>query len=275
MTRYSRILTMQDISCVGQCSMTVALPILSACGQEVCVLPTAVLSSHTGGFRNPTVRNLCEDIPAVCGHWQREGIDFDYIYTGYLGSIREVEHARKIGRTLRAPGGLLIVDPAMADHGRLYKGFDDAYAKAMASFCREADILMPNITEAAMMSGMEYRESYDEGYIAELIAGLKAPVVVLTGVSYEPDTTGVAVARQGQIRYYSHKRIGKSYHGTGDIFASAFVGALAAGKDVDRAARIAADFTCRCIENTYAAPAHWYGVKFETALPELIRMVRE
>ena len=275
MMRYSRILTMQDISCVGQCSMTVALPILSACGQEVCVLPTAVLSSHTGGFKNPVVRDLSEDIPAVCDHWKREGIDFDYICTGYLGSIREIEHAKMIGRTMRAPGGMLIVDPAMADHGKLYRGFDEHYAAAMKSLCEEADILMPNITEAAMMSGMEYREEYDEAYIEALINGLKAPVVILTGVSYDPESTGVVVAREGKIRHYSHKRIAKSYHGTGDIFASAFVGALASGKDLDRAAQIAADYTCRCIENTFEAPAHWYGVKFETALPELMRMIQE
>ena len=271
MMRYSRILTMQDISCVGQCSMTVALPILSACGQEVCVLPTAVLSSHTGGFKNPVVWDLSEDIPAVCAHWKREGIDFDVICTGYLGSIREIEHAKMIGRTMRAPDGMLIVDPAMADHGKLYRGFDEHYAAAMKSLCEEADILMPNITEAAMMSGMEYREEYDEAYIEALVNGLKAPVVILTGVSYDRESTGVVVAREGKIRHYSHKRIAKSYHGTGDIFAAAFVGALASGKDLDRAAQIAADYTCLCIENTYEAPAHWYGVKFETALPELSR----
>lgn len=270
---YRRILTMQDISCVGQCSMTVALPILSACGQEVCILPTAVLSSHTGGFRDPHIRNLCEDIPAVWSHWQREGIDFDYIYTGYLGSLQEVSLARQIGETMKSPGGCLIVDPAMADHGKLYKGFDDAYAAAMTELCRCADIIIPNITEAAMMTGLPYRESYDEAYIESLVRGLDAPCVILTGVSYEPDKTGIVVAQRGELRYYSHRRIGKSYHGTGDIFASAFVGALASGKELYRAAQIAADFTCKCIENTDAAPAHWYGVKFETALPDLIRML--
>lgn len=266
---------MQDISCAGQCSTTVALPILSACGQEVCILPTAVLSSHTGGFQAPHIRNLSEDVPAICAHWQREGIDFDYIYTGYLGSIREIGYAEQTVAGLLAPGGTLVVDPAMADHGKLYRGFDEAYADAMKGLCARADIIMPNITEAAMMSGLPYRECYDEAYISELIAGLHAPCVVLTGVSCRPEETGVVVARDGQMRYYAHKRVGKSYHGTGDIFASAFVGALACGKELSQAARIAADYTCRCIENTFAAPAHWYGVKFETALPDLIRLLSE
>ena len=128
---YKRILTMQDISCVGQCSMTVALPILSACGHEVCILPTAVLSSHTGGFQAPHIRNLSGDIPAICDRWKRENIDFDYIYTGYLGSMEEIGYAVQLASEMRAPGGKLIVDPAMADHGKLYRGFDEAYADAM------------------------------------------------------------------------------------------------------------------------------------------------
>lgn len=272
---YKRILTMQDISCVGQCSMTVALPILSACGQEACILPTAVLSSHTGGFRNPHIRDLSGDIPGIRGRWKEEGIDFDYICTGYLGSTQEIEYAREIGASMRSPGSMLIVDPAMADHGKLYRGFDTQYAEQMKKLCAEADIILPNITEAAMLTGMPYREVYGEEYITELVKRLDASCVILTGVSYAPEETGVVVAEQGSVRYYSHKRIGKSYHGTGDIFAAAFVGALACGKECCRAAQIAADFTCRCIENTFTAPAHWYGVKFETALPELIRMLYE
>ena len=272
---YKRILTMQDISCVGQCSMTVALPILSACGHEVCILPTAVLSSHTGGFQAPHIRNLSGDIPAICDRWKRENIDFDYIYTGYLGSMEEIGYAVQLASEMRAPGGKLIVDPAMADHGKLYRGFDEAYADAMKQLCARADIVIPNITEAAMLTGLPYLESYDEAYISQLVHKLQAPNVVLTGVSYRPGETGVVVAKAGDIQYYAHKRIGKNYHGTGDIFASALVGAAACGKELAQAARIAADYTCKCIENTFAAPAHWYGVKFETALPDLIQMLRQ
>lgn len=273
---YKRILTIQDISCVGQCSMTVALPILSACGVETCILPSAVLSTHTGGFQKPVVRDLTEDIPAVWDHWKREKIDFDAVYTGYLGSIRQIEMVKEIIADRKAAGGITVVDPAMADHGKLYSGFDSAYAEAMTGLCREADIILPNITEACMMTGHPYREKYDAAYIAQLMDQLSRQnhgVIVLTGVSFEPGETGAMLREKGKDHYYSHEKIPQSYHGTGDIFASAFVGACMQGKTCEEAVRIAADFTALCIHNTYQDPAHWYGVKFETALPSLIRML--
>lgn len=273
--QYKRVLTIQDISCVGQCSMTVALPILSACGQETCILPSAVLSTHTGGFQRPAVRDLTDSLPEIRRHWQREGITFDAIYTGYLGSVQAIEYASQIMDTMLAPGGKIIVDPAMADHGKLYKGFDDTYAEAMGALCRRADVMLPNITEAAMMTGLPYRESYDESYIRELLQKLGGRDVVLTGVGFEPEKTGYALRTENSTAYYHHPKVGRNYHGTGDIFASCFTGVWLGGKDMFTAARIAADFTCKCIENTFHDPAHWYGVKFETALPELIKMLEE
>jgi len=272
---YKRILTVQDISCVGQCSMTVALPILSACGQEVCILPSAVLSSHTGGFGKPTFRDLSVDIPAIRAHWESAGITFDAILTGYLGNCQLIQEAMDVRESLMNPGGCLVVDPAMADHGKLYAGFDEEYVEKMKGYCQTADILIPNITEAAMLTGVPYQENYDEMYIRELIEGLNAPCIVLTGVSYHPEYTGVVVADHGIISYYTHRKIGKSYHGTGDIFAAAFVGALMNDCTPGQAAKIAADFTYSCIEKTYRNPAHWYGVKFETALPELIKTLNK
>ena len=272
--QYRRILTVQDISCLGQCSMTVALPILSACGQETVILPSALLSSHTGGFGKPHVRDLTADLPAVLQHWKDNNIDFDTICTGYLGSIREIELMEEIFDGFTASGGKRVVDPAMADHGKLYSGFDNAYAAAMKGLCEKADVIIPNITEAAMMADLPYREEYDESYIRTLVEGLKAPCVVLTGVSYRSDETGVVVAENGAIRYHSHKRLPKNYHGTGDIFAAAFVGAWSSGKELFDAAVIASEFTKRCIEKTYENPAHWYGVKFEPCLGELIEMLK-
>ena len=146
--KYNRILTIQDISCLGQCSMTVALPILSACGQETVILPSAVLSTHTGGFTKPHIRDLTEDLPGIQAHWLREGIRFDAIYTGYLGSIRQIGMVADMMDTLPVPGGKIIVDPAMADHGKLYSGFDAAYVEAMKALCAKADVLLPNLTEA-------------------------------------------------------------------------------------------------------------------------------
>ena len=270
---YKRILTIQDISCVGQCSMTVAMPILSACGHETCILPTAVLSTHTGGFTMPAIRDLTDHIPAVCAHWEKEGIRFDGIYIGYLGSIRQIGMVAELAEKLTVPGGKLIVDPAMADHGKLYKGFDLAYAEAMGNLCRKADVILPNITEACMLTGTEYRESFDESFVLGLVEKLHSmgiPCVILTGVGYAPGETGVLISRNGQVHRYAHPKIGRPYHGTGDIFASALTGAWLSGKELEDAAQIAADFVCQCIRNTIGDENHPYGVKFETALPYLI-----
>ncbi len=273
---YPKVLTIQDISCVGQCSLTVALPILSAAGLETCILPSAVLSTHTAGFTGFTVRDLTEDIPAIAAHWRREKIAFDAIYTGYLGSTEQIAHVREIFDTLLKRGGLTIVDPAMADNGKLYPAFDAAYVEAMKGLVSGADIILPNITEACFLTDTEYRETYDEAYIACLLDRLTAggaKTVVLTGVGYAPDKTGVVVREGSETRYYEHRRIAKGCHGTGDVYASAFVGALMNGFTRYDAAVLAADYTVKCIEITQGDADHWYGVKFELELPGFIRML--
>lgn len=272
---YKRILTIQDISCIGQCSMTVALPILSACGHETCILPTAILSTHTGGFGKPAVRHLSDSMTDMWHHWKQNGIAFDAILVGYLGSVEAIRSAAEIMDALLAPGGVTIVDPAMADHGKRYSGLTEEYARAMADLCRKADIILPNVTEASMFSGLPYREELDETYTTQLLDTLGHKCVVLTGTGYADGETGVIVREGERQQHYSHSRIGGSYHGTGDIFAACFTGALMQEKSLWDAVKIAADFTCKCIENTNAAPAHWYGVKFETALPELIRLLQK
>lgn len=271
---YQRVLTIQDISCVGQCSMTVALPILSACGLETAILPSAVLSTHTGGFTGFTVHDLTEEFPGIRRHWERDGIVFQGAVTGYLGSTKQVEYVEDIFRSRIVPGGKIIVDPAMADNGKLYPGFDDVYAAAMGRLCRGADAIVPNITEACILTGVPYAETYDEAYVEKLVEGLAAlgaKNVVLTGVSYAPEETGVLVWDGETARYYRHRKITKSYHGTGDIYTAALAGAWFRGKELFQAAKIAADYTVSCIERTVDDPGHWYGVKFELALPELIK----
>ena len=267
-----RILTVQDISCVGQCSLTVALPILSACGLECCVLPTAMLSTHTA-FRHFTNRDLTDEMAGIRKVWEKENLRFDAISTGYLGSAQQVAEVKAIMRSCLYPGAVRIVDPAMADNGRLYPAFDGDFVAAMRELCREADVILPNLTEACLLSGQSYRENYDEGYIAELLAALCEAVgsrtVVLTGIGYREGKTGVLVSENGSTDYYEHERLARSCHGTGDVYASVFTGALMRGSTVSRAARIAADFTVGCIENTVGDPAHWYGVNFEGMLPEL------
>lgn len=268
---YKRILTIQDISCVGQCSLTVALPVLSACGHETCVLPTALLSTHTGGFGKPAILPLSNALPAIVNHWKENEINFDMILTGYLGSISAIHTAMEIMETMRSPGGVCVVDPAMADHGRLYSGFDGDYVREMTKLCKKADIILPNLTEAALLSGAAYQDRADEDYARELLKTLHNERVIVTGVGEED--TGLLLWDGGEVRRYAHPRLPGSFSGTGDLFAAAFAGALAAEKGLHESAKIAADFTYRCIQCTAAEPAHWYGVKFEPVLPELMRML--
>ena len=273
---YQRILTIQDISCVGQCSLTVALPILSAAGMETCILPSAVLSTHTAGFSGFTVRDLTEDIPAIAAHWAKEGIRFDAVYTGYLGSTEQIDYVKDIIRTRGTEHAVSIVDPAMADNGKLYPAFNDAYVEAMKTLAFSADIILPNITEAVFLTGAEYREQYDAQYIDDLMNRMTAAgakTIVLTGVGYAEGKTGVMVQEDGKRSYYEHRKIAKGCHGTGDVYASAFVGALLQGMKAFDAAKLAADYTLACIEATQGDAEHWYGVKYELVLPEYIRML--
>jgi len=275
---YKRVLTIQDISCVGQCSMTVALPIVSACGVETAVLPSAVLSTHTAGFSGFTVRDLADDMPGIRKHWVKEGIKFDAVYTGYLGSAEQVDYVLDIARDCRKENFSLIVDPAMADHGKLYPAFDMAYVEAMKKLCAAADYLLPNITEACFLCGAEYKTEYDEAYVMEIVKALSdmgVKNVILTGVSYAPDKTGIVVYRNGELEYYEHEFLPNSCHGTGDIYASAFTGALVRGKDAFESAKIAADYTLECIRYTADDPSHWYGAKFEPVLGKLIEAVNK
>lgn len=273
---YKRVLTIQDISCFGQCSLTVALPIISACGHETAILPSAVLSTHTAGFSGFTFRDLTDDMPGISAHWKKEGVDFDAFYTGYLGSKKQIDFVLDIFKTNGREGALKIVDPAMADGGKLYPAFDMNYVNEMKRLCFDADIILPNITEACFLTGYEYREEYDEEYIKGLLNKLAengAKTVILTGVGYTADTTGVCVFEKGEYHYYRHEKLTRSCHGTGDVYASAFVGALLSGQDCRTAAKTAADYTVLCMKKTADDESHTYGVKFEKAIPLLVKMV--
>ena len=269
---YKRILTIQDVSCLGQCSITVALPILSACGHETCILPTALLSAHTA-FQNPYIRQLSDTMPGIQEHWTRENISFDAVYTGYLGSVEAIRETIRIVDRFLKPGGIFIVDPAMADFGSLYTGFDDAYAVEMKKLCERADIILPNITEASIMTGLPFREQPTEAYVNELLTALNHPCTILTGAGYRQDETGAAVLNHGKRFDYRHEKSMRVCHGAGDLFASCFVGAYLRGKTIEQAVKIAADLVCCSIRNTEDDQEHWYGVKFETVIPQLIQML--
>lgn len=272
-----RVLTIQDISCLGKCSLTIALPVISALGTETVILPTAVLSTHTM-FQGFTCKDLSDQIVPIKEHWKKEGITFDAVYTGYLGTVEQIDLMKDLFDEFRGPQTLIIVDPVMADNGKLYPAFDMDYVKKNTELCAKADIIVPNITEASFMTGMDYREEYDESYVKELLSRLNefgARISVLTGVSLEKGKTGIMGydRETGEYYVYQNRRIDAAYHGTGDLFSSTCVGQIMKGRDWRDAMRIAADYTAHTIEVTMQNPGKpWYGVDFEKTLPDLIRM---
>ena len=273
-----RLLTIQDISCVGQCSLTVALPIISACGIETAVLPSAVLSTHTAGFSGYTFRDLTDDMPQISAHWKQENLTFDAIYTGYLGSTKQRDYVADIFAENGKENCIKIVDPAMADGGKLYPGFDAEFVEAMKGLCAKADYIIPNITEASFLTGIEYKTEYDRAYIDLIIEKLMllgCKNIILTGVSYAEGRTGIVVYENNKYMYYEHEFLPKSCHGTGDIYASAFTGALMRGKSAYDSAKIAAQYTLECIRATAEEENHWYGVKFEPVIYKLIQLINE
>lgn len=276
-----RIVSIQDISCVGKCSLTVALPIISAMGVECGIVPTAVLSVHTA-FDSFTFDDLTDQIEPISKSWKDNKVDFDAIYTGYLGSFEQLEIVSRFFDDHRGDDTLIFVDPAMADNGALYKGFTPEFARAMgAVVCSKADIIDPNITEAAFMLGAEYREegNYDEGYVRELLQGLHglgAKKAVLTGVSLEPGKCGVYGYDGESDEYFSYfnELVDARFHGTGDVFSSTAVGALMNGFSLDKALAIAADYTVASIKTTIGHADHnWYGVDFESEIPYLLKLL--
>ena len=272
-----RIVSIQDISCLGKCSLTVALPIISAMGVEACVVPTAVLSTHTGGFKGFTFHDLTQEIAPIADHWQKEGISFDAIYTGYLGSFEQIDLVSQFFDRFGGDGTILYVDPAMADDGKLYPGFTPEFAKTMGKLCGKADVIVPNLTEASFMLGIDYvGDDYDEAYIRKVLkdlTGLGCRTAVLTGVCLEPGKIGAMAYDSATDTYssYYNEKLPVRFHGTGDVFASACVGALMNGRDLAGALKVAVDYTLECIRETQKDPdANWYGVNFESAIPMLV-----
>ena len=269
-----KLLSIQDISCYGQCSLTVALPLISACGIETAVLPSAVLSAHTGGFKKITFRDLTDDMPAIMKSWQANDIRFDAFYTGYVCE-KQISPILEIFNKCATPGALHFVDPVMGDDGLLYSGFTEDFPLKLRTLCENADYLLPNLTEAALLLGEKpHLKDYDQPYIEGLLRNLHslgAKNIILTGVSFDPDKLGVAIYDGKTVFYDFNPRQPRSSPGTGDVFASSFIGAIMRGKNALEAASLAADIVCIAMQNT--PPDHWYGVSFETAIPVLIKRV--
>lgn len=281
-----RILTVQDISCVGKCSLTVALPIISAMGVETCVLPTSVLSTHTA-FKGFTFRDLTSDLEKIMNHWQEEKITFDAVYTGYLGSIDQIDLMSELFDTF-GKSALRIVDPCMADNGKLYSGFTQDYAYAMAKLCEKANIIVPNLTEASYLLGCPYETEYDFDYIKNMLldlSSLGAQKVLLKGIEFQDDPDemkgvkgkigiGAYDSETKKFSWYFHKKMDQSFHGTGDIFASVLTGAVMREIPFERAYPLAADFVVESIKATLShADWNWYGVDFESVFPYLLKRI--
>ena len=282
-----RVLTVQDISCVGKCSLTAAIPVISAMGIEVCPLPTAILSNHTA-FSSFSFLDLTDKIPEILNEWKKQGFHFDAIYTGYLGSIKQIDLVHKIFDEFAQNDTLVVIDPCMADNGKLYTGFSQDFVKQMAKLCGRANVILPNMTEACFLVNQDYdflvqtNESITK-LMAKLLS-LGAKQVILKGVEFSKEKIGVAYCSQKlfdnnfstnennmeDMNIYFHHRYDENFHGTGDVFASAVTGALVLKKDIKDAVKIACDFVQESIECTLLNPNYnWYGVDFESALRNL------
>ena len=274
-----RILTVQDISCIGKCSLTVALPIISSMGVEVAALPTAVLSTHTH-FKNFTYRDLTEDLLPIKEHWEKENFDFEAIYTGYLGSYEQIYILEKFFKDLKTEKNFIFIDPVMGDNGKLYTGFNQEFATRMKELCSKADIIVPNLTEVSYMLQTEYKEKYSEKEIKKLLiklSDLGPKRVVITGVSFKENELGVMSYNKETKEFFKYfkERIDVKYHGTGDIFASTLLGALVNEMSLEESLQVATDYVWECIKVTYdEKKENAYGTDFEKVLPKLIESIK-
>ena len=275
-----RIMTIQDISCVGKCSLTVALPVISAAGIETSVLPTAVLSTHTA-FPSFTFKDLTDEIRPIGDTLKSLNIDFDALYTGYLGSARQVQFVEEFIDKFKTDDTFVMVDPAMADNGKMYSGFTEDFADSMAHLCGKADLIVPNLTEASLMLHIPYVEKYDEEYIKEVLVkltGLGAKAAAISGVSFNEKEIGFYLydSITKEFSYYFNEKLPVLYHGTGDVFASSALAGKVKGLSIHDSLVLATDFTLEAMKYTIKDEnSRFYGVNFEEALPFLIEKIKK
>ena len=275
-----RLVTVQDISCLGKCSLTASIPIIAASGLEPVALPTAVLSTHSGaGFKDFTFKDLTEDMEGIIGHWQKLSLSFDAMYSGYLGSIEQLDIVARFFGEFKTENNLVFIDPVMGDEGRLYHGFDEDFVKKMYSFCSHADIICPNVTEACFLTGIPYKEEHDEEYARHLafkLADTGAKVIVITGVTLGTKYGALCLdTKTGSIHTHYRSKIPGIYYGTGDIFASVLCSALTLAKPLKEALDMAIDFVHDSIANTQdEREKYYYGVKFEQCLGKITETVK-
>ena len=269
-----RLVTIQDLSCIGRCSLAVAMSIVPAMGVETAVLPTAILSTHTA-FDSFTFLDFTPEAEKIMGEWKKLGMEFDAVYIGYLGSVQLIELTKRFLSIFRRPEMKVILDPAFGDHGTLYTGFDMTYVEGIRSLCREADVILPNVTEACMLLDIPFAEDAAMTEIlrrrsSELLEGRLKDVLI---TSCRFDTGHIGLLCTGEANFaYPHECLSLACHGSGDVFASVFSGLATLGWALQPAAQLAADFTCDCIRHSmHCADHRWYGVDYEAMIPQLIR----
>ena len=280
--KVKRVVSIQDISCFGKCSLTVAIPVMSVMEIETAVIPTAVLSTHTGsGFEGYTYHDLSDDILPIAEHWKKYNLKFDAVCTGYLGSIDQINIMKKFFEIFGKDDTVIFVDPVMGDNGKMYAGFTMEFVEKMKGLCACADVITPNITEASLLLGDEYK---DKGYnkediekVLKRLANLGAKKIILTGICFSQNEQGTAFydSTNGSMGFYMTENIPGIFHGTGDLFSAAAAGMLVNGGSIESACKTAADFVVESIKATLPEKEkYWYGVSFEKALPMLIERVK-
>ena len=277
-----RVAAIHDMSGFGRCSLTVAIPILSAMGIQCCPLPTAFLSTHTGGFEGFTFLDMTDELPKVAAHWKSLGLGFQAVYSGFLGSERQIAIVEDFLREFRGPDTVAVIDPVMGDHGAVYQTYTPAMCAGMTRLSELADVITPNLTEAALLLDIPYGElPVGEAGCREIVERLSLDgrrSVVLTGASTAPELTGAMCfdARTGQTEAVQTQRVPQEFHGTGDVFASVLTGALVQGASLPDAVRQAVDFVRACAERTARAGIPMReGVEFEPLLRLLTPPVDE
>ena len=274
---YPQIMAINDLSGVGKCSLTVALPILSCMGNTVAALPTAVLSTHTGGLEGYTYRDLTADMMDVARHWAGLSLHFDAIYSGWLGSSMQEEIVSRIIDMFKEDQPFIFVDPVMGDHGKLYSTYTMDRVEGMRKLCQKANLISPNVTEAYLLLGETYShaalQAQEAKQLCQRLAGLGARYIVVTGLSTCEGNIGAAAwdALAQSFTLHETPKVPGVWHGTGDIFGSVLLGAVMKGKTLHEAAALATKYIYQCIDATYCRKADSrFGVDFEGLLPSLM-----
>lgn len=271
----NKVITIQDFSSLGQCSITAALPIISAMGIETIALPVAVLSAQTSCCDDYVIVNLQDNLLPAATQLKNFGLEFDYVYTGYLGKSQIVRDTITICKTMKPSH--IIVDPAMAEHGQLYSGITTDYVDAILELCKLSELALPNVSEACMMAGIPYSEILSKAQTQSLAQKLNEKGIskfVITGIK-TADGMQLALCDRGEVQFYDLQEFPGQFFGSGDVFASTLVGGLANGLDLNKAIKLAIDFTSKAIEITSKDLAHNYGLKFEKAIPFLVEEIQK